>query len=104
MAKNGKLPKRIAGVKIPKKLRKKGAPLYELLNQPMVRNVVADVIAAGLLAAADAMAKHPDAKKAGRAAKRKAENAADVAEADAVNVGQVLAFIARESAQAIKSR
>lgn len=104
MAKTKKLPKRIAGVKIPKKLRKKGAPLYSLLNQPMVRNVVADVIAAGLLAAADAMAKHPKAKKAGKSAKKKAGEAAEVAEAGSVNVGQVLAFLARESAQAIKSR
>jgi hypothetical protein len=104
MAKGGKLPKRIAGVKIPKKLRKKGAPLYDLLNQPMVRNVVADVIAAGLLAAADAMAKHPAAKKAGKVAKRKTEEAPNVAEAGTVNVGQVLAFLARESAQAIKGR
>ena len=51
MAKNGKLPKRIAGVKIPKKLRKSGAPLYALLQNPLV----ADLVAVGLVAAADAL-------------------------------------------------
>ena len=45
MAKKGKLPKRIAGVKIPKKLRKRGGPLYALMEKPMVRNVVADLLA-----------------------------------------------------------
>lgn len=108
MAKNGKLPKRIAGVKIPKKLRKNGGAVYALVNQPMVRNVLADVIAAGLLVAADKIAKQPPAKKAGRKAKHAAADAAeataDAATAGAVNVASVLAFAAREAAKAIKSR
>ena len=103
MAKAAKLPKRIAGVKIPKKLRKRGAPLYQLLNNPMVRNVVADMVAVGLLAAADAMGKQPKVKKAGKAAKHAAEDVGEAAGTGAVNVGQVLAFIAREGAHALKS-
>ncbi len=104
MAKKAKLPKRIAGVKIPKKLRKRGAPLYALMGNPMVRNVVADMLAVGLLAAADAMSKQPQVKKAAKKAKNAAEGAGETAGEGAANVGKVLAFIAREGAQALKNR
>lgn len=108
MARKGKLPKRIAGVKIPKKLRKRGAPLLALMSNPMVRNVVADMLAIGLLAAADAMSKQPKVKKAGKkagkAAKDDAQDVGEAASAGAGNVGQVLAFIAREGAQVLKKR
>lgn len=108
MAKTKKLPKRIGGVKIPKKLRKRGAALYELINQPMVRIVAADVLAAGLLAAADALTKSKSAKKAGkkarRAAKKAGEATAESAGQGAIEVGNVLAFAARQAAKAIKSR
>jgi hypothetical protein len=107
MTKPKKLPKRIAGVKIPKKLRKRGAPLYALMSNSIVRNVVADMIAAGLLVAADSLAKSKPAKKAGRKAKRAAEEAgettANAAKAGAIDVGNVLAFAARQAAKAIKS-
>ena len=104
MAKIKKLPKRIAGVKIPKKVRKRGAAIYELANQPIVRNVVSNIIAVGLLAAADAMAKSKPAKKAGKKAKHAAADAEQAAGDSAINVGNVLAFAAREAAKAIKSR
>ena len=104
MAKKTKLPKRIGGVKIPKKLRKRGAPLYALMSNPMVRNVVADMLAVGLLAAADAMSKQPKVKKAGKTAKHAAEVVGETAGEGAANVGKVLAFIAREGAHAIKNR
>jgi hypothetical protein len=104
MAKTKKLPKRIAGVKIPKKIRKRGAAIYELANQPIVRNVVSNMIAVGLLAAADAMAKSKPAKKAGKKAKHAAADAEQAAGDSAINVGNVLAFAAREAAKAIKSR
>lgn len=104
MAKTKKLPKRIAGVNIPKKIRKRGAAIYELANQPIVRNVVSNMIAVGLLAAADAMAKSKPAKKAGKKAKHAAADAEQAAGDSAINVGNVLAFAAREAAKAIKSR
>lgn len=108
MAKTKKLPKRIAGVKIPKKVRKRGAAIYELANQPIVRNVISNMIAVGLLAAADAMAKSKPAKKAGKKAKHAAADAgtatAEAASDSAINFGNVLAFAAREAAKAIKSR
>lgn len=102
MAKTGKLPKHIAGVKIPKKLRKRVTPVYGLVNQPVVRNVVSNLIAIGLLAAADAMAKSKPAKKAGKKAKRAAAEAGETTADSAINVSNVLAFAAREAAKAIK--
>ena len=106
MAKTKKLPKRIAGVKIPKKVRKRGAAIYVLANQPIVRNVVSNMIAVGLLAAADALAKSKLAKKAGKKAKHAAADTgkatADTAGDSMINVGNVLAFAAREAAKAIK--
>ena len=99
MAKKGKLPKRIAGVKIPKKLRKSGAPLYALLQNPLV----ADLVAVGLIAAADALTKTQTAKAAGKAAKQGAKDAADVSGTGATSVAGILALAARESAKFIKA-
>lgn len=102
MAKNGKLPKRIAGVKIPKKVRKRGGQIYALLGSPLVANLVAR----GLIAAADSLATSKMAKKAGKAAKHAAadtgEATVETASAGAINVASVLAFAAREAARAIK--
>ena len=56
MAKNGKLPKRIAGVKIPKKLRKSGGKVQALMETPVIGHVIVDLLAVGLLAAADSIA------------------------------------------------
>jgi hypothetical protein len=98
MAKNGKLPKRIAGVKIPKKLRKSGAPLYALLQNPLV----ADLVAVGLIAAADALTKSQKAKAAGKAAKEGAKDAAEATGSGAATVAGVLALAAREGAKFIK--
>lgn len=50
--KNAKLPKKIAGVKIPKKLRKSGGKLIEAASTPAGR----ELIAAGLVAAGSALA------------------------------------------------
>ena len=103
MAKTRKLPKRIAGVKIPKKLRKRGGKVALLASNPMVRNVLADIIAAGLLAAADAISKKPKVKKAGKAAKHAAEGTTQAAEKGAIDFASVLAYAAREGAKAIKA-
>jgi hypothetical protein len=98
MAKKGKLPKRIAGVKIPKKLRKRGGEIYAIIQNPLV----ADLVAAALLMTADAIAKKPKVKKAEKKAKRVGANAAKAAGDSANNIGNVIAFAAREAAQAIK--
>jgi hypothetical protein len=108
MARNGKLPKRIAGVKIPKRLRRSGGRVYGLMQNPMIRNVVADLVAAGLVAAADAISRKPAVKKAGKAARNatedSAEAAAGAAQAGAFTIANILALAAREGARAIKSR
>ena len=103
MAKTAKLPKHIAGVKIPKKLRKRGGKAYALLQNPLV----ADIVAAGLLAAADAMATSKPVKKAGKAAKHAAKDAGEATTSaggiSAIGLGTILGFAAREAARAIKS-
>ena len=99
MAKKGKLPKRIGGVKIPKRLRKSGAPLYALLQNPLV----ADLVAVGLIAAADALTKTQTAKAAGKAAKDGAKDAAESTGASAASIAGVLALAAREGAKFIRA-
>ena len=70
-----KLPKKIAGVKVPKKLRKSGNKLIEVANTPAGR----ELLAAGLIAAGAALAKaqkqkrHNAAEPAGDPAERGAE-------------------------------
>lgn len=100
MAKKTKLPKHIVGVKIPKKLRKRGGQVYAFLNNP----VVSHVIAAALLAAADSISKQPKVKKAGKKAKRAAGNTAQAAGSNVVDFASILAMAAREGAKALNKR
>lgn len=66
--KNGaKLPKTIAGVKVPKPLRKRGGKVIEALNHPLV----SDLAAAALLAAAAALRDNKGVRAAAGEAKRK---------------------------------
>ena len=99
MAKGGKLPKRIGGVKIPRKLRKRGGEISVLLSNPLV----ADIVAAGLLLAANRIAKKPKVKKAGKSAKHAAEETVEAAGEGAGNIASILAYAAREGAKAIKA-
>jgi hypothetical protein len=100
MAKKNKLPKHIAGVKIPKKLRKRGGQVYAFIQSPLV----AHVIAAVLLTAADNISKKPKVKKAGKKAKRAAAGTADAAGSNVVDFASILAMAAREGARALKNR
>ena len=59
-----KLPKRIAGVKIPKPLRRGVKSLARFANQP----IVGEAVTAALLAAAGALAKQSDGRGAAKAA------------------------------------
>ena len=99
MAKKDKLPKRIAGVKIPKKLRKRGGKFYALLKNPLV----ADVISIALLAVADRIAKQPKVKKAGKKAKAAAADTAQAAGSNVIDFADILATAAREGAKAIRN-
>ena len=69
-SKKTKLPKQIAGVKLPKKLRKKANKALDALDQPLVRNLAQVALAAASAAAA----KHADQSRAA------ADGAADKAE------------------------
>ncbi len=100
MAKKNRLPKRIAGVKIPKKLRKRGGQVFAFLDSP----VISSIVAAGLLAAADSISKQPKVKKAGKTAKRAAADTAAEAQSNVIDFASILAMAAREGARALKNR
>jgi len=92
-ARGTKLPKEVAGVKIPKKLRKAGSAAMDLAQQP----IVGELVAAALTAAAASLMKDT---KAGRAVRREAADATSegIKEASAIGtaVKQVLLDAARE--------
>ncbi len=52
--KQKKIPKKIAGVKVPKELRKAGDKLAKLAEDPVVREIALGAVAAGLAARKDA--------------------------------------------------
>ena len=57
--KTGKIPKKVAGMKIPKALRKSGAKLLEQANTPKGREVIASGLAmVAAVAASRAKARH----------------------------------------------
>lgn len=68
-----KVPKTIAGVKVPKELRK-GGQFAKLMHDPMVREIALAALAAGLAARKDA---RQAAKRAARDAGGAAEDVAD---------------------------
>jgi hypothetical protein len=92
-AKGTKLPKEVAGVKIPKKLRKAGSAAMDLAQQP----IVGELVAAALTAAAASLMKDT---KAGKTVRREAADATSetIREASAIGtaVKQVLLDAARE--------
>lgn len=96
MAKS-KIPKKVAGVKVPKKVRKTGEGIADILRHPLV----ADLVAAGLLAAAAAIRDNPKVKDAGRKAKRKAGKAAKEVGSGAASLGTVIAAAARDGIERV---
>jgi hypothetical protein len=87
--KSAKLPKRIAGVKIPKPLRKAGGSVQTMLGSKMAQDVIEDLITAALLAAAAKLGTSAAARRAGKAAKRTAADAvAAVADVPDLAVGK----------------
>ncbi|TFI56488.1 hypothetical protein E2493_20005 [Sphingomonas parva] len=75
MAKDGKkktkIPKQVAGIKVPKKLRKAGNKAVKLAQDP----IVGEVVAAALLSAAAALREGGGAKDGAGAAAKGAEDA-----------------------------
>lgn len=92
--KSTKLPKKIAGVKIPKKVRKSGGKLLKVANTPAGR----ELIAAGLLAAGGALAR---AQQARRGETDTGEHATDPAERGAQMAGQIGAAVTAAASAAL---
>ena len=86
-----KIPKRIAGVKVAKAVRKAGNRAIKLAEQP----AVSETVAAALLAAAAALRDPPAAKRAARAAADGAEEAGQ----EAIRLGDSLRRLALDMAR-----
>ncbi|WP_332811684.1 hypothetical protein [Sphingomonas sp.] len=91
----GKVPKEIAGIKLPKELRKAVAPIVDWAER---NPLVTDAIAAALLAGATALADNKGAKKAAKAAGAGAGAAAVKAGKGSERIGLALAVAAGEIA------
>ena len=78
MAKKLKIPKKIAGVRVPKVLRK-STLMRNLLGSEVGRQLVADALVAAATAAAAVLVSRPQVRKAGAAVANKGEDAAKVA-------------------------
>jgi hypothetical protein len=106
MAKKGKakLPKQVAGVKVPKRLRKSGKSFAGLFKSPLGREILADALVAAAGAAAAALVRNrpsaAEVKDAGVAVADAGATAAvtakDVAQAAVGAVGGVVAEAARQ--------
>ncbi len=94
-----KIPKRIAGVKVPKKLRKTGDKVAALAADPVVREIALAAVAAGLAAREDTRkkAKKAAAQAGGEAAGEAAWVAAALSAA-ALEAGRRVAKALDESA------
>lgn len=95
-----KIPKEVAGVKVPKKLRKIGKKAIEIAQQPMV----SEIAAAALLGAAAALRegkdlKGKDAAKAAGAAGDAARTAAREAGAEVSKLSEALKVLAGDLAR-----
>ncbi len=90
-----KLPKRIAGYKIPKKVRKNSKPLLRLLDTPQFKGLLGAAVAAGAAALAGQSAngdsKGMTKKKAARRLKFLAAESKDRATEIAESVGTAVA-------------
>lgn len=93
MAKKG--PKRIAGIKVPKRMRKRLGKAGGVLQHPLV----ADLTAAALIAAAAALRDNKKVRSAARKAKSKAGDAANEVGAGVASLGTIIAAKAREGAE-----
>lgn len=89
-----KIPKHIAGVKIPKSLRDSGKAAIKLAQNPMAR----ELLAAGLVAAASAVALKSQAKRRDET-KAKPAGAADSVNENIADIGAALVGVAGAAAQ-----
>jgi hypothetical protein len=86
--KKARVPKRVAGVKIPKRWRRTARPLAKLLESRFGSNVAADVLIALAVAFASTETMRDSFKDAARRAKRSGGNLSDLA----VHLGRAAAL------------
>lgn len=94
-AKARKLPKTIAGVKVPKELRAPGGRLLEVVSNPLVIDAAAAALAAAAARFAETLRDRPDAPRATRAAPA-SKPASKSASTPAADLGAILAATALE--------
>lgn len=92
-----KIPKRIAGIKIPKSLRKSGGPIIGLLATPHGR----EAAAAALSAAATALIGTPAGRQAAGEAGSAAAGAGSALVGGLESVGQAAGAALRQAAQSV---
>jgi hypothetical protein len=98
-----KLPKTVAGVKVPKAIRESGI-VAKFLNHPLGRQILADALVAAAGAAAAALVKHrPSARDAARAGEAVADKSADVANTTRELVQTAAGAVAEVVADAAKN-
>ena len=95
--KKAKGPKSIAGVKVPRRMRRPLRQASDLLQHPMV----ADLAAAALISAAAAIRNNKKVRSAARTATDKAGDAAQGIGSGAASLATVIAARAKQGAQAV---
>lgn len=103
--KKNKIPKKIAGVKVPKELRKSGEKLTKLAKDPVVREIALAAVAAGLASREETRKKAK--KKAAETGGNLSEDAGWVAAAlgaAALEAGRRVAQVIEETDGEGKSR
>lgn len=98
-AKAAKLPKHVAGFKVPKDLRKSGAKLIEAANSPVGRQVLAAGMTA--LAAAAAARSKPVREAAANAAETTADTAKVATDAGMTQAGEIVDALANAAGAAL---
>ncbi len=98
MAKKIKLPKKVAGYRVPKSVRK-STLLRALLNNPMGRDVLANALTAGAGAAAAVLVENrEDIAKAGKKGAKKGVQAAALAGEAAQSAVNAMIGVVRDAA------
>ncbi len=95
--KSSKGPKRIAGVKVPKRMRKPLGKTGDLIQHPLI----ADIIAAALISAAAAIRGSTKVRSAAKTAKTKTAGPAGGIGAGATTLATAIAAKAKQGAEAI---
>jgi len=94
-----KLPKRIAGVKVPKQLRESGGKLLEAVRHPLVMDIAAAALMAAAAALRDGKGKAAGAPAAAKPPEARTPDLAAILAATAVEGVRKIAQASRSSAK-----